>query len=343
MMSAALLQSPHLDEVIDSCSMVSTSYLASQLEQTYALHLASELGEDGLGREGDDGGHEESAPTIVMASEPTTSGDGASECCLGADGKSSIGAVAEANAARQLEQRLPRIIEAAGCAASQAILWGVDLTSSSPSRSSLLSAFLRAREWDVDRAEPFLVETLSWRREHAINANGMSTQLADDTPWGFPDDAIVHAHTAGADGQPRTYVVIRLGKVPLQGLQAVDAFVAWRIRMQERACRRLADSDAWAGAPRGPTYTLVLDCSGMRPYHFGRASRRALGALTHVLTHYYPDFVTDILVLNTPSFVSAVWGVVSRLTPAWWGLSLLDAKALAELEHREGACLLTAA
>ena len=70
----------------------------------------------------------------------------------------------------------------------------------------------------------------------------------------------------------------------------------------------------------GPKHTLVLDCKGLRPYHFGRASRAALGPLTHVFTHYYPDFVGSTLVINAPGFLRAAWAVVERLLPAWWGV-----------------------
>ena len=128
--------------------------------------------------------------------------------------------------------------------------------------------------------------------------------------------------------------------------------VAWRVRMQERVCEQLgepsdpssagdsgrgASGSQWSASLRGPTYTLVLDCDGLRPYHFGRASRRALSSLTHTLTHYYPDLVGQTLVVNAPGFLTATWGVVRRLMPAWWGVHIH--RSLAELEEMEGICL----
>lgn len=110
--------------------------------------------------------------------------------------------------------------------------------------------------------------------------------------------------------------------------------------MQERACEHLKRAcddlgrSQWGAAPRGPTYTLVLDCQGLRPYHFGRATRRCLTALTHVFTHYYPDFVERTIVVNTPGFLAPIWAVVSSLMPAWWGVRI--EKSLGDLERREG-------
>ena len=63
------------------------------------------------------------------------------------------------------------------------------------------------------------------------------------------------------------------------------------VREQKKACEQLNKHQHWKHSPRGPTYTLVLDCAGLRPYHFGRAMRKSVSALTHDFIHYYPDFV----------------------------------------------------
>lgn len=54
-----------------------------------------------------------------------------------------------------------------------------------------------------------------------------------------------------------------------------------------------------------------------------------MGAIKEVFEHHYPDFVGEILIVNTPGFVQRTWAVVSRLMPAWWGVRLGE---LAELE-----------
>ena len=96
----------------------STSFLASKLEQTYALHLAEALGDDGLGVDAQpyDSHHRHvgqqlpAAPRLIIAE----------------DGKKPIGAAGEAEAVRQLEQRLPHILDASG-SSTDAALWGVGL------------------------------------------------------------------------------------------------------------------------------------------------------------------------------------------------------------------------
>ena len=105
---------------------------------------------------------------------------------------------------------------------------------------------------------------------------------------------------------------------------------------QERACEHLGANrigSHWSSAPRGPTYTLVIDASDMRWHHFGRTSRTALAKLTFALTHYYPDFVGSTVVVNAPGFIQAAWGFVSRFMPDWWGVRL---GTMAELEALDG-------
>ena len=302
-MSAAILHEP-VEWMPSAMELTSTSFLASRLEQRYASHLDSLLNRQ-------------------------------SEQPIGTDGKLSIGAAAEAKAVRGLSSRLPTILASAGCEASTSI-WGVSLATDDDERTSLLAAFLRAREWDVSKAESFLEESLTWRRESGLDQpSSEASSSSASASAAFPDDIIATSDATDAAGRPRTFVVLRLGALPRESLQLVDEMVAWRVRNQERACATLREQ--WANTPRGPTYTLILDCHGLRPYHFGRASRKALSALTFELTHYYPDFVDATVVVNAPGFLRGMWAVVSRLMPAWWGVRI--DKSLEEVEKREAVCL----
>ena len=315
---SAILHEPVELEMVHPGS-TSTSFLASRLEQSYVQHLENLLGR---------GSNRDIAPTIDV---PTVT-----------NRKHSIGHAREAMAMNELAAKLPQILARSGCAssASSSTLWGVSLTSDDNERASLLAAFLRAREWDVAKAETFLLQTLTWRRLNGLDvggANGLdaASERAGSADVAFPDDVIATRELADASDSPRMLVVLHLGAVGREALGAAEAIVAWRVRMQEKACAALREH--WATAPRGPTYTLVLDCRDLRPFHFGRASRRSLGALTSVLTCYYPDFVDETVVVNAPGFLRGVWGLVSRLMPAWWGVRIET--SLEELERREGLCL----
>ena len=216
-----------------------------------------------------------------------------------------------------------------GCAPT-ARVWGVGLAADSAERASLLAAFLRAREWDVDDAATMLAETFAWRRAQSIDGKGAAPHALDGL---FPDDEI--RTVAAPDGRRKTYVVLKLGALTRDAFADAGELVAWRVRMAERACEHLGAADAgggsrWSEAPRGPTYTLVLDCAGLRPFHFSGRTRAALGGLKDVFEHFYPDFVGDILVVNTPGFVRRTWGILSRLMPDWWNVGVGDLSDIGE-------------
>lgn len=296
--------------------------------------------------------------------------DAAGHLQLAADGKCTIGESREAAAVRAFERRLPDALARAEFG-RQNTLWGVSLARPSRERSSLLSTFLRARSWNVDVAEAMLVKTLQWRREQRINGLGGEPIPTDEA--GYPEDTVRTLSKCGADGRPLTYVVVCLGGVPRSGFKDPQAFVRWRLRMQERACEHIGGSRGgragpgasklgrsrlvlpfgrprlggeagrkkglcqFSSQPRGPTYTLVLDCAGLRPFHFTK-SAKAVSEMARALQTYYPDFVGETLIVNTPAFAPAMWSIVKRAMPAWWKVRF---GSLAELHESE--CMIGAA
>jgi len=158
---------------------------------------------------------------------------------------SSIGDSGERTSILTLSQRLEGILSSTAHAGS---LWGVSLADDSAERDSLLAAFLRAREWDVESADAFLRDTLAWRREQGFEgSSGSSSSSSSDggaapadvaaARLDFPDDTIrtlqgteldehsgKHTHTVVT----HTVVVIRMGLITLEGLRAVEELVQWR-------------------------------------------------------------------------------------------------------------------
>lgn len=133
-----------------------------------------------------------------------------------ADSQAAASESAELASIAELSRRLAGIRESTGFAGR---LWGVELADESAARSSLLAAFLRARDWDMERADAFLRETLTWRREHGLEGSASSAG-SDGAAAGrlsFPDDTIYHCRGTGPDGLPRTLVVVRLGQVAIEG------------------------------------------------------------------------------------------------------------------------------
>ena len=198
----------------------STSFLASHLERCYFQQLEQMPGGaaryEGLSEpeaapcDHHEGRHERELPSCEAASTASKADDDCTEL--------------EAEAVLALADRLPGILQRAGCTSVDARLWGVNLgEDTAGERASLLAAFLRAREWSVDAADDFLASTLKWRREKGIDARGMLTFDAHAGPAGqFPDDAVRTIESTLSDGSPRTFVVLAMGRVTFEGLQRVE-------------------------------------------------------------------------------------------------------------------------
>lgn len=136
-----------------------------------------------------------------------------------ADSQAAAAESAELASIAELSRRLAGIRASTGFAGR---LWGVELADESAARKSLLAAFLRARDWDVERADAFLRETLTWRRENGLegsagSAGSAGSDGAATARPSYPDDTIHHRRGTGPDGLPRTLVVVRLGQVAIEG------------------------------------------------------------------------------------------------------------------------------
>jgi hypothetical protein len=181
---------PHIEDTVQSSleHHYRQRLLCQHLEQCYTQSLEP-LKKEGVPE----------APSSAESQAPT------------ADSQAAHGESAELASIASLSQRLTGIRASTGHTGR---LWGVELADESAARSSLLAAFLRAREWDVESADTFLRETLTWRRENGVEGSSGSS---GSSALSFPDDTIHHRRGTGSDGQPRTVVVIRLGQVTLEG------------------------------------------------------------------------------------------------------------------------------
>ena len=137
----------------------------------------------------------------------------------GSSSSSSSRSASESAAVELLASRLPHIFEQSACPPGACqMMWGIPLADESASRDALLAAFLGAREWEVDRAESFLIETLAWRRENSV---GEDVEEQSE-PELFPKDMVRTITQKDADGQPQTFVVIKLGTITKEALHRVD-------------------------------------------------------------------------------------------------------------------------
>ncbi|XP_042149773.1 SEC14-like protein 2 [Ixodes scapularis] len=170
-----------------------------------------------------------------------------------------------------------------------------------------LLRWLRAREFDVSKAEDMFRQDVEWRSK-----NGMSSILEDYQPGEliqryFPG-GLLECHSKG-----HPLFLVPMGNVDIRGfLQILPAaamlrHLAYMLECQERLKERVSLK---MGRPVETTY-VVLDYENfsLRQLY----SWEVMTMFTDMLSVYeahYPEILEKALVINAPSFFPLVWRIV---------------------------------
>jgi len=179
-------------------------------------------------------------------------------------------------------------------------IWGVLLTRGdqglTTAQETLLRSFLTARSMEVAGAKEMILSALCWRREFGTDALRAES-------FALPNELVE------IDARGRPVATISFGSLTERAFDDVERFVAWRLCHLEKVMHQLPFNDGVAGC------TMVLDCKGMRPFHFGRSARGCLRALSQVCSDFYPDVMHRIVILNAPSFFAYACSLLHPLLP----------------------------
>jgi hypothetical protein len=189
-------------------------------------------------------------------------------------------------------------------------LWGVILgpNTADPGQAELLRAVLRARDGDVAKARGMLEGTLQ-RAQSAQRAQGRDGAKA----YPYPTRILM------STGRRQPQLVLRASELGPDAFADAVALVNWWERMQEALMTRVLAVPVGLGergaAPSRPSYTLVFDCEGLRPYHFGKAARHCAIELAAVMSEFFPDMIDHTDVRPLPAQVLGSGGMGA----AWVG------------------------
>ncbi|KAF4650025.1 hypothetical protein FOL47_001510 [Perkinsus chesapeaki] len=171
-------------------------------------------------------------------------------------------------------------------------------------RDIVLLKFLRAREFDVDKARSMMVNCLKWRREadiqSIINMKVPPEFEGHDSPPEYKDK----------EGRP--ILLTTFGTMdPAKVFGNVNAFVRYRVMVFERAIAHLSFR-------RGEAETLlqIHDYTGV-PMVFQESSlKKAVNASTHVFADCYPEFKGVTIFANFPTPFVLLFKAMSVFIPA---------------------------
>ncbi|CAD7696725.1 unnamed protein product [Ostreobium quekettii] len=177
---------------------------------------------------------------------------------------------------------------------------------------ALLLRFLRAREYDVDRATRMMMDMLQWRQENRVD------HILDEFHFAEREEflSIFPQGYHKTDKQGHPVYVQHLGNINLTRILEVtteERMLKYHIQEYERCLKYIFPvcSKVW-GKQIDATFAIV-DVKGVGFYHMTKEVRSVLARLTKVDSDNYPETLYHTCIINAPTTFRAIWAIVKPM------------------------------
>ncbi|MEE6506833.1 hypothetical protein FKM82_007871, partial [Ascaphus truei] len=167
--------------------------------------------------------------------------------------------------------------------------------------------FLRARDFNIDKAREILCQSLTWRKQHQVDYL-LSTW---DPPQVLQDYYAGGWHHHDKDGRP--LYMLRLGQMDTKGLVRAlgeESLLRHVLSINEEGLRRCEENTKVFGRPIS-CWTCVVDLEGLNMRHLWRPGVKALLRIIEVVEANYPETLGRLLILRAPRVFPVLWTLVS--------------------------------
>ncbi|XP_040047087.2 SEC14-like protein 1 [Gasterosteus aculeatus] len=169
--------------------------------------------------------------------------------------------------------------------------------------------FLRARDFNLDKAREFLCQSLTWRKQHQVD-------FLLDT-WQRPQ--LLQDHYTGGwhhhDKDGRPLYILRLGQMDTKGLvraSGEEGLLRQVLSINEEGLRQCEENTRVFGRPIS-CWTCLVDLEGLNMRHLWRPGVKALLRIIEVVEANYPETLGRLLILRAPRVFPVLWTLVSPL------------------------------
>ncbi|XP_069050701.1 SEC14-like protein 1 isoform X1 [Lepisosteus oculatus] len=167
--------------------------------------------------------------------------------------------------------------------------------------------FLRARDFNIDKAREILCQSLTWRKQHQVDYL-LETWSA---PQVLQDFYTGGWHHHDKDGRP--LYVLRLGQMDTKGLVRAlgeESLLRHVLSINEEGLRRCEENTKVFGRPIS-SWTCLVDLEGLNMRHLWRPGVKALLRIIEVVEANYPETLGRLLILRAPRVFPVLWTLVS--------------------------------
>ncbi|XP_051877171.1 SEC14-like protein 5 [Pristis pectinata] len=167
--------------------------------------------------------------------------------------------------------------------------------------------FLRARDFNLERAREILCQSLTWRKQYQVD------HILE--MW-RPPPVLLEYYTGGwhyhdRDGRP--LYILRLGQMDTKGLLKAlgeEAILRHVLSINEDGQRRCEVNTRVFGRPI-TSWTCLVDLEGLNMRHLWRPGVKALLRIIEVVEANYPETLGRLLILRAPRVFPVLWTLVS--------------------------------
>ncbi|XP_067673687.1 SEC14-like protein 5 isoform X1 [Haliotis asinina] len=167
--------------------------------------------------------------------------------------------------------------------------------------------FLRARDFNVEKAREMLVHSLAWRKLHNID------RLLDT----YEIPPVIKKYYPGGwhycDKEDRPLYILRMGQMDVKGLMksvGEEAILRHVLYVNEEGLRRAAHATSKRGHPVSAC-TCIVDLDGLSMRHVWRPGVRALLRIIEIVEANYPETMGRLLIVRAPRVFPVLWTLVS--------------------------------
>ncbi|XP_029456254.1 SEC14-like protein 1 isoform X2 [Rhinatrema bivittatum] len=167
--------------------------------------------------------------------------------------------------------------------------------------------FLRARDFNIDKAREILCQSLTWRKQHQVD------YLLET--WNAPQ--VLQDYYAGGwhhhDKDGRPLYMLRLGQMDTKGLVRAlgeESLLRHVLSINEEGLRRCEENTKVFGRPIS-SWTCLVDLEGLNMRHLWRPGVKALLRIIEVVEANYPETLGRLLILRAPRVFPVLWTLVS--------------------------------
>lgn len=175
-----------------------------------------------------------------------------------------------------------------------------------PKYSTLLR-FLRARDFNVEKACFQVLEHIQWREQTSSDKILQEYKPPSVITKYFPGGW--HRH----DREGRPIYVLRLGHMDVKGLLksvGQDGLLKLAVHICETGLDLIDKATEAEGKPV-MNWCLLVDLEGLSMRHLWRPGVKALLNIIETVEHHYPETLGRVLVVRAPRVFPIAWTIVS--------------------------------